>query len=177
MKILLIESSPHKNGSSNMLAGEFIRGAQEKGHETVVFDAARADIRPCIGCGACGMAGKCALKDDMEALKGAIRGADMLVFVTPLYYYNVSAQLKKVIDRFFSFSAELTSMKKKSAFICASWDANDWTMDCVSAYYKTLCRYLDFRDAGSVLATGCGNTGLTRNSSFMEKAYELGRSL
>ena len=54
MKITVIESSPHKNGSSNMLAGEFIRGAEDAGHHVTVFDAASADIAPCLGCDACG---------------------------------------------------------------------------------------------------------------------------
>lgn len=57
MHILMIESSPHKNGSSNLLAERFMEGAKEAGHAVEVFDAARAEIHPCLGCGACGMAG------------------------------------------------------------------------------------------------------------------------
>lgn len=49
MNILVIESSPHKNGSSNLLADNFIRGAEEKCHQVTVFDAARADLHPCLG--------------------------------------------------------------------------------------------------------------------------------
>ena len=49
MNILVIQSSPHKNGSSNLLADNFIRGAEEKGHQVTVFDAARADLHPCLG--------------------------------------------------------------------------------------------------------------------------------
>lgn len=49
MNILVIESSPHKNGSSNLLADNFIRGAEEKGHQVTVFDVARADLHPCLG--------------------------------------------------------------------------------------------------------------------------------
>ena len=49
MNILVIESCPHKNGSSNLLADNFIRGAEEKGHQVTVFDAARADLHPCLG--------------------------------------------------------------------------------------------------------------------------------
>ena len=177
MKILMIESSPHKHGSSNLLAGEFIRGAEENGHEITIYDAAHPGIRPCLGCGACGMAGKCVQKDDMETLKELIRKADMLVFVTPLYYYNVSAQLKAVIDRFYSFNGELTGLHKKSAFICASWDSEDWTMQVVEASYRTLVRYLQFTDCGCLTATGCGTPDITRQSPFMQKAYELGRSL
>lgn len=57
MNILVIESSPHKHGSSNLLADEFIRGAKESGHDVSVFDAGHASLHPCLGCEACGMSG------------------------------------------------------------------------------------------------------------------------
>ena len=50
MKIVVLEGSPNKNGSSNMLAGEFMRGAQEAGHSGQVIDAAHANVHPCTGC-------------------------------------------------------------------------------------------------------------------------------
>ena len=59
MKILVIESSPHKHGSSNLLAAEFRRGAEEAGHDVTVFDAGHTKLNPCLGCGACGMSGRC----------------------------------------------------------------------------------------------------------------------
>lgn len=90
MKILVLESSPHKNGSSNLLAERFMQGATEAGHTVTVFDAARANLHPCLGCDACGMAGTCCQKDDMAELKEKILDTDMLVFVTPLYYFGMS---------------------------------------------------------------------------------------
>ena len=178
MRILVIESSPHKNGSSNTLASEFIRGAREAGHEVEEFDCAHADIRPCQGCDACGMAGPCVQRDDMTlSLRGKLLDCDMAVFVTPLYYYNVSSQLKHVIDRFYSFTGELSARKLQTAFIVAAWDDNDWTMSVVKAYYETLCRYMHFRDRGAVYGAGCGSAGMTKRSKHMREAYELGRSL
>ena len=82
MKVLVLKSSGNKKGSSNILADEFIRGAKENGHNIVEYDVLRADIRPCIGCNACGMGGACVQKDDYETeLKGLIRDSDMIVFV------------------------------------------------------------------------------------------------
>lgn len=127
MKILVLESSPNRHGSSNMLAGEFIRGAEEAGHRVQVVDVAHADIHPCSGCVACGYEGPCAQKDDMEALRADILAADMLVFVTPLYYYGMSAQLKILVDRFCAFNASLTAGRKKSALIAAAWNSDSWT--------------------------------------------------
>ncbi len=177
MKILVIESSPHKNGSSNLLADNFIRGAQEKGHHVTVFDAARADIHPCLGCDFCEMNGPCSQKDDGKILKEQILDADMMVLVTPLYYFGVCAQMKTVIDRFYSFTTRLDSKGMKTALIVAAWDSNEWTMTEVESYYDTLCRYMNFNDQGKILGTGCGTVSMTRRTAFPERAYELGRSL
>ena len=57
MKIVILEGSPNKNGSSNLLAEQFRKGAEEAGHSVQVIDAAHADIHPCIGCIHCGYEG------------------------------------------------------------------------------------------------------------------------
>ena len=85
MRIAVLKGSPNVNGSSNMLADNFIKGAKEAGHEIVEIDAAHADISPCIGCVHCGYEGECVLSDDMDEFRKEILKSDMLVFVTPLY--------------------------------------------------------------------------------------------
>lgn len=72
--------------------------------------------------------------------------ADMLVFVTPLYYIGMSTQLKTVIDRFYSFNRALTEKRVKTALIVAAWDSKEWTIKDIQSHYETLCRYLDFQD-------------------------------
>ena len=117
MRILIITSSPHGKGasSSNLLAEHFARGAAEAGHTVETFDAGHADLHPCLGCNHCGMAGPCVRKDDMAAARAAILACDILVFVTPLYYFGMSAQLKTLIDRFYAFNGELSAKRLKTA--------------------------------------------------------------
>ena len=177
MNILVIESSPHKMGSSNQLAENFIRGAEEKGYNISVFDAARANIAPCRGCDFCGMDGPCCQKDDMERLRDMLLKTDMAVFVTPLYYFGFSAQMKAVIDRFYSFTGRLTARRLKTALIAAAWDSNDWTMKDLRSHYETLCRYMHFEDQGQILGIGCGTPSMTARTEFPERAYELGRAM
>lgn len=177
MNILVIESSPHRHGSSNLLAESFIRGAGEAGHTVTVFDAGHADLHPCLGCDACGMSGPCVQNDDMVKLREMLLETDMAVFVTPLYYFGFSAQLKTVIDRFYSFNGKLTSKKLKTALIAAAWDSNTWTMEDIKAHYETLCRYLDFENMGEIMGTGCGTVSMTKNTRFPEEAYEFGKQI
>ena len=86
MKILVLEGSPHKKGSSNTLAEQFIKGAEEVGHNVKVLDVAHMNIHPCQGCDACGMRGSCVQNDDMQIVEQKMRSADMVAFVSPIYF-------------------------------------------------------------------------------------------
>lgn len=177
MKIVVLEGSPNKEGSSSLLASEFIRGAKEAGHNVQVADTAHADIHPCTGCIRCGYEGPCVQRDDVTQICQIILEADMLVFVTPLYYYGMSAQLKTLIDRFCAFNSSIQKKRMKSALLTVAWNADNWTFDALEAHYKTLVRYLNLTDMGMVFGTGCGTPAMTQRSKFPKLAYELGRKL
>lgn len=177
MKIFVVKSSPHEHSSSNLLAGHFIRGAKEKGHDITEFDAAHGNLHPCIGCDACGMPGPCCQKDDMEGVREAVLTSNMMVFVTPLYYFGMSAQLKILIDRFYSFNGELMAKQMKTALIVAAWDSGEWTMKEIEGHYMTLCRYLRFSNQEMILGTGCGTPSMTSKTRFPQQAYEFGKRI
>lgn len=175
MKIVVLEGSPHKKGSSNMLAEQFIRGAKENGHSVEILDAAHMNLHPCIGCDRCGMNGECVHKDDNVMIRDALLSSDMVVFVTPIYYFGMSAQLKMVIDRFYSYTMKLSDKRLKSVLITAAWDSGDDVMPYTAEHYKKLCRYMNFENCGMVLGTGCGTPAMTRNSRHMKEAFALGK--
>ncbi len=177
MKIVVLEGSPNKNGSSNLLAEQFIRGAKEAGHSVQAIDVAHANIRPCTGCIHCGYEGPCVQKDDVSEIRQKILDADMMVFVTPLYYYGMSAQLKTMIDRFCAFNSSIQRKHMKSALLSVAWNSDGWTFDALAAHYHTLVRYLNLKDQGMVLGKGCGTPSMTRHSGYPQMAYDLGKKL
>ncbi len=177
MKIVILEGSPNKNGSSNLLAECFQQGAKEAGHAVEVIDAAHAEIHPCIGCIHCGYEGPCVQKDDVEEIRKKILSADMMVFVTPLYYYGMSAQLKTLVDRFCAFNSSIQRKHMKSALLAVAWNSDGWTFEALTSHYKTLVRYLNLTDMGMVLGIGCGTPAMTQHSQFPQQAYNLGNRL
>ena len=177
MKILVLKGSPNRNGSSNLLAEEFIKGAIEAGHSIEEIDTTHSNIQACTGCIHCGYEGPCSLSDDMDLFKTQILDADMLVFVTPLYYYGMSAQLKKFIDRFCSINSSIQYKHLKSALLTVAYNSSDWTFDALEAHYDTLVKYLNFEDKGRILGYGCGTPSMTKHSKYPNKAYEFGKSL
>ena len=113
----------------------------------------------------------------MAALRDRLLDADLAVFVTPIYYFGMSAQLKTVIDRFYSFNTQLSGKRLKTVLIAAAWDGDDKTMSYLKEHYLGLCAYLGFRNQGMVLGTGCGTPAMTKGTRHMSAAYDLGRSL
>ena len=151
MKIVILQGSPNKNGSTSILVEEFSRGAKASGHMVQ--------------------------KDDNQKIKKVVLEADMIVFATPLYYYGMSAQLKTVIDRFCSFNSSITRKHMKSALLSVAWNSDIWTFDVLESHYRTLVRYLDFQDQGAIFGKGCGSPSMTKNSYFPKMAYEMGKRL
>ena len=177
MRIVVLEGSPNEDGSTHILADCFRQGAEGAGHTVELIDVGHADIHPCIGCIHCGYEGPCVQKDDVEPIRKKILEADMLVFATPLYYYGMSAQLKKMIDRFCAFNSSIQRKHMKSALLSVAWNSDIWTFDALEAHYKTLVRYLNFKDMGMVLGYGCGTPSMTEHSQFPQQAYSLGNCL
>jgi multimeric flavodoxin WrbA len=177
MKITILQGSPNKNGSTAMLAEAFAKGAGEAGHETSIINVAHENIHPCTGCVSCGYEGTCVQKDGMESIRRELLQSDMIVFATPLYYFGMTAQLKIVVDRFCAFNSSLNRRHLKSVLLAVAWNSSDWTFDSLESHYKTLVRYLNLDDQGEILGYGCGTPSMTKNSGFVEKAYQLGASL
>lgn len=176
MKTVILTGSPHKKGTTNVLAEHFIQGAKESQNEIVRFDGAFAKVHPCIGCDKC-ECGKnaCIFKDDMMELYPKIIEADAVVFVTPLYYHGYSAQLKAVIDRFHGIDDRIRGKKKQAALLAAGANPNKWIVDGLLTTYHTELRYLEWQDAGAVLATGCFSADDIEKTDYPHQAYALGK--
>jgi len=99
-RILIISSSPRKNGNSQLLCQKFCKGAEEKGHSVELIRIAEKEIGYCRACDGCMRNnGECVLKDDMNEILKTFQDADVLVLATPIYFYGISAQMKTFIDR------------------------------------------------------------------------------
>lgn len=176
MKILVITGSARKNGNSNTLADSFIKGAEENGHTVVRFDSAFKQVHHCTGCNSCGMNGPCVFKDDFEDMKENVVDADMIIFVTPMYYFGISAQLKTVIDRFYSINSRIHGGKKTALFLTYA-DNNKIKEEPIRKQYEVMVNYLGWTDVGQIVAPGVWNVGAINNTKYVQQAYELGKSL
>jgi len=104
MKIVCLYGSPRLKGNSAAIAKKFCETAISKGATVQSWVLNKLDFRGCQACYGCkGKSDKCVVKDDLEEVLEAVRVSDILVLASPVYYGDVSAQLKAFIDRNFSF--------------------------------------------------------------------------
>ncbi len=104
MKIVCLLGSPRENGNSSTIARQFCKIAEELGSRTRTFILNDLQFRGCQGCMACKTKlDRCALSDDLTEVLDDIREADALVLASPVYYWDVSSQMKAFLDRTFSF--------------------------------------------------------------------------
>lgn len=99
MRVLGLSCSPRRKGNTDLLLSELLRGARDQGADTDRLDACRLRIAPCRGCGACETTGQCAITDQMQGVYDRIDAAGAIALASPIYFYNLTAQCKILIDR------------------------------------------------------------------------------
>ena len=97
--ILIISTSPRRGGNSETLADEFMRGANDAGHQVEKVCLYDKSINFCKGCLACQTTMQCVIKDDISTIVERMKNFDVLVFATPIYFYEMSGQMKTFLDR------------------------------------------------------------------------------
>lgn len=100
MKILGINASPRGSKSQTLkLVKAVLKGAESRGADVELAELRKLNIGFCDNCWACRRKGKCAKKDDFQALYKKLLAADGLVMGSPNYFMSVTAQMKALIDR------------------------------------------------------------------------------
>ena len=98
-KILTLNGSPFKNGKTAKLAKIVLENVDKAIYETELIHVNDMNITPCRGCESCRKTGECVIKDDMQALYQKFDEMDVLILATPVYWSNMSGQLKILFDR------------------------------------------------------------------------------
>lgn len=175
MKIVVITGSPHKRGTSNYLVENFIKGAEEANNEVFRFDSAFNTVNPCLGCNVCRKKGKCVWNDSFNDLKDKLLSADYVVFATPIYYMNMTSQLKTVIDRFYQLEVkEGFKNKKKYIILATAWDKNQAVFETVLQNFDLVTKFLKWYKFGEVVVGGVDNLADIQATNYAKDAYELG---
>lgn len=176
-KVLIISTSMRANGNSHALAEEFARGAREVGNNVELLTLSGKDIRFCRGCLSCVRTGKCIINDDAPEIVAKMHDADVIVFATPIYYYEMSGQMKTLLDRanpLYDSDYRFTDIYMLTS---AAEDDTHVPARALSGLEGWIECFERARLAGSVFAGGVTDPGDIAGHASLQKAYELGKSL
>lgn len=176
-KVLVLSASPRKGGNSDLLCDQFLLGAREAGNQVEKINLQDKKINFCLGCLACqSNGGVCAQNDDMAEILDKMIQADVLVMATPIYFYNMNAQLKVLIDR---TCPRYTRISNKKAFLIAtSYDSRREAMDAAIAGFRGFLACLNnVEEAGIIYGTGVNDLGEIKGKPEMALAYKMGKAI
>ncbi len=179
-KIVILNGSPRRNGNTSVLVQKFTEGAESVGNTVTEFFLDKMNINGCKGCfgGHSSRECPCVQKDDMAQIYPAVKECDVVVLATPLYYWNMSGQIRTTVDRLFALEEGdgnlLRGHDRASALLMAA-EGNGF--EDVLTYYDNLMKHLKWKNLGHVLAGGNGDVGDIAGKPELEQAYELGRSI
>ena len=98
-RVIVISTSLRRGSNSDMLADKFVEGANAAGNDVEKISLVGKEIRFCKGCFACQKLGRCVIKDDVNDIMAKVLEADVVCWATPIYYYEMSGQMKTLLDR------------------------------------------------------------------------------
>lgn len=175
-RVLILSASPRKGGNSDQLCDQFMKGAIETGNKAEKIHVADKNINFCTGCLTCQSNRECVHNDDMAEILEKMIQADILVLATPVYFYNMDAQMKVLIDRTCPRYTEIAN--KKVYLIATSTDTGPQAMEgTINGFRAALSCYPHAEVAGIICGTGVTNAGDIAGKPEMKTAYEMGKNL
>ena len=176
-KVVILSTSPRRNSNSEALAEAFAKGAAEAGNKVEIIRMREKNYRFCLGCFACQRTGKCVIKDDMAEIVPKMSEADVLVFATPIYYYEMSGQMKTLLDRANPLFVADYRFRDVYFLSSAAEDEDYVPQRAQSGLEGWIECFEKARLAGTVFGGGVTEIGEIKGSPALDKAYEMGMAV
>ncbi len=182
-RVLILAASPRKNGNSTILASKAAEGVKAEGGEADVVPIGHLKIAPCNACDSCitkPEAG-CIIKDDMQPLYQKIKDAQGIIFATPVYWFNMSAQMKLFIDRTYAIHGKgcFAFTGKDVGVILTHGDEDVYASGGINALrsFQDICTFVKANLVGTVYGSADKAGDVQTNGKLLQKAYDLGKKL
>ena len=188
MKIVCLLGSPRSKGNSSTLAKHFCDAAEKLGAAVETISLNKLNFRGCQACMACKTKlDKCILKDDLEAVLDSIRDADVLVMSTPVYFADLTAQLKAFIDRTYSYlvpnffnnpNPSRLSPGKKLVFIQTQGQPNEKLFADIFPRNEAFFKWYGFKENHLIRCCGVRNPeDILAKAEVLKQAEEVARKI
>lgn len=175
--ILVISTSLRNHSNSEALADAFIAGAESEGNNVEKISLIGKSIAFCKGCLACQGTQKCVIRDDAIAITEKMRNADVLVFATPIYYYEMSGQMKTLLDRANPLFPSDYAFRKVYMLTAAAEEGPHVAEKAINGLQGWIDCFEKAVLSGSIFAGGVTNEGEIAGHPALKEAYNMGKSI
>ena len=183
MKIVAVFGSPRPQGNSSTLAHKFLHTAQELGAEVQVYPLNLMSFQGCQGCGACkANLETCILEDDLAPVLEDVKAADVLVLASPVYFGDLSGQLKCFFDRTYSyFNPDFSSRVpggKKAVLVLAQANPDETQFNDIFPRYQRWLTRFGYAPVFLLRAVGVREIGdMKQQTAALAQAASLAREI
>ena len=178
MKALLLNGSPRQGNTHTALEALKKGMNQLPDMDIQQINAAEAGVSPCIACQVCGSSSYCVADDDTNDILDAVAEADVIVFATPVYWWGMTAQLKVIIDKFYSKVKILNTLKKKvGVIVIGEAEQDDPQYEIIPKQFECICDYLGWDVIFSKTYTADGPDDLAKSEADIEEIGALWKLL
>ena len=133
--MLLINGSPHKNGTTNAALSEVARTLKEEGIDAEIIQVGNLSLRGCLGCYKCVELGKCVMDDAVNEIAKKFEECDGLIVGSPVYYAAPAGTLICFLDRLFYSTRFEKRDKIGAAVVCARRGGCSASFDVLNKYF------------------------------------------
>ena len=187
MKVLLLNGSPHVDGSTNRALVEVCKSLNEEGIETEIVHVGHLNIRGCTACGKCYQTGECVFNDIVNEVSKKFEEADGLIVGSPVYYASPNGTLISLLDRLFYSTHFNKMMKIGASVVSCRRGGNTAAFDVLNKYFTisnmpiASSRYWNMVHGNRKEETEQDLEGLLtmrtlgRNMAFLIKSIKLGK--
>lgn len=173
-KVVVLSTSLRSNSNSELLAKSFVEGSKESGNEVEYISLKNKDIRFCIGCLACQKLGHCVIKDDVTDIMDSVLYADVVVWASPIYYYEMSGQMKTLIDRFNPMYSKDYRFRDVYLLATAAEEGDEVIEKAITGLNGWIDCFEKTSIKGTVLCGGVSSGGDISSNTKLKEAYNLG---
>ena len=176
-RVIVISTSLRRGSNSDMLADKFVEGAKVAGNDVEKISLVGKEIQFCMGCMGCQKLGRCVIKDDVNDIMAKVLEADVVVWATPIYYYEMSGQMKTLIDRMNSMYPLEYKFRDVYLLTTAAEDEEETPKRAETGLMGWIDCYPKSRLAGTLF---CGGVSMPRDiegNGKLQEAYEMGKNV
>ena len=160
-----------------MLADQFVEGAQSAGNDVEKISLMGKDVKFCRGCLACQKLGRCVIKDDVNDIIAKVLEADVVCWATPIYYYEMSGQMKTLIDRLNALYPLDYKFRDVYLLTTAAEDGEETPKRAVAGLTGWIDCFPKSRLAGTHFCGGVNDPRDIVGNNKLQEAFELGKSV